>query len=285
LKRQPLIFTREYTIAPPRSFRAIDWHELWRFRGLFTALTRRDVVVRYKQTVLGLTWALIRPLMSVLTLTIVFNRVAQIPAEGNAPYAVFVLIGLVFWQCYSDIVTNGSQSMVQNAPLLQKVYFPRIYVPLAAAVTALVDGVIAVAILALLLVFYGIRPAPAAAIVLPLLTALVVVGSLGLSFAAAALHARYRDVRHGLPFVMELLKYATPIVYPASLLDAHPTAKAFMLWLNPIAGVIAESRKVILGTGATDWQVIGVVAVVSTAMFLTGLLYFRMTELYVADVI
>jgi lipopolysaccharide transport system permease protein len=275
----------EYTIAPPSRFVGVNWEELWRFRELFLAFAWRDLAIRYKQTALGVLWAIIRPVVATVVFTVIFNRLAHVPSADGIPYPIFVYVGLLFWQYYTDVVTNASLSLVQSAPVLQKVYFPRLIVPAAAAITALVDAGIGAAVLVVMMAYYGYYPHLAGLLVLPVLLVGAILASLGVGLIFAALNTKYRDVRHALPFVTEILKYVTPVIYPATLLDSHPTARWLMLWLNPIAGIITEARNGLLGTGALNWSTIGIVLLTSTAIFSAALVYFRSTERYIADVI
>jgi len=275
----------EYVIGPPPRFAVIDWRELWRFRSLFVAFAWRDVVVRYKQTVLGFAWAILRPLLSVVVFTLVFNRLVHVPGDPSTPYPIFVLTGLLFWQYYADVVLNASLSMVQNAPLLQKVYFPRLIVPLASAMTALVDAAVCAAMLIVMMIAYGYSPRGVGVILLPILAVETVLAALGLGLFAAAINTRYRDVRHALPFGLEILKYVTPVFYSASLLDGHQRLKAAVLWVNPVAGIIDVARQAMFGTTSVNWIGIGIAAFASSAMFLIGLMYFRRTERFIADLI
>ncbi|HEY3268712.1 MAG TPA: ABC transporter permease [Armatimonadota bacterium] len=275
----------EFVISPPKRFLSINWGELWRYRDLFLVLAWRDISVRYKQTVLGVLWALFQPFISMVIFTFIFNRVAKIDSGDGTPYPIFLYVGQLFWLYYSGTLTNASQSMVSNAAIIQKVYFPRLIVPATAATTGLVDMAIASLILGGMMVYYGIRPHLLGIALLPVLLACAVLSSMGLGLFFASLNIKYRDIRYALPFVINILMYVTPVIYPVSMLDRHPAAKTAMLWLNPISGVITTARAAILGHGAVEWHVLAVSLLMSIVFFTFGLYYFRSTERYFADIV
>jgi lipopolysaccharide transport system permease protein len=275
----------ELIIAPPVRLVSVNWAELWRYRDLFAVFAWRDISVRYKQTLLGMAWAIGQPLLTLLIFTFIFNGVAKIESGDGTPYPIFLYVGLLLWQYFSGTLTNAANSMVINAGIIQKVYFPRLIVPAAAAVTGLVDLAVASVLLVGMMGFYGYAPHLAGIAVLPVLLAITVLASLGLGMFLASVNIKYRDVRYALPFVIQILMYVTPVIYPVSMLDRYPVAKQLMLWLNPIAGVIANARAGLLGTAAIDWGVLGISAFTSVVFFLVGLYYFRATERYFADII
>lgn len=275
----------ERTILPPSRTAPLNVRELWQYRHLFVALAWRDISVRYKQTVLGVLWAVIRPVLSVVVFTGVFNGIAAIPSGDGTPYPLFVVVGLLFWQCYADTVLNASQSMVQNAPIIQKVYFPRLIIPLTAATTALVDMAVGSVVMAALMAYYGYLPHLAGLLWLPVILAALLLSSVGVGLAAAALNIKYRDVRHAMPFVLEILKYVTPVAYPLLMLDRHPVAKTAMEWGNPVAAVITSARAVLIGSGDPDLRTLGIALAVGVAVFVFGLWYFKRSERYFADIV
>ena len=274
----------EYTITPPKGLLAVNWAELWRFRDLFLVLAWRDISVRYKQAALGAAWALLQPVATMLIFTFIFNRMAKIESGDGTPYPVFFYTGMILWQYYSSTLANASSSMVTNASLIQKVYFPRLIVPGTAAATGLVDLAVSALVLAGLMAWYGLAPRLAGLLILPALLAVTVLSALGLSLFMAALNIKYRDVRYALPFCIQILMYVTPVIYPVRLLDRYPAVQALMLWLNPMAAVITNARAGLLGHSALDLPALGVAFLVSAATFAAGLLYFRNTERYFADI-
>lgn len=275
----------EYVIKPAGRSVTINWPELWRFRDLFLVLSWRDISVRYKQTVLGALWAIFQPIVSMVIFTFIFNRVGNIQSGDKTPYPIFLYVGLLFWQYYSGTLSKASESMVVNANIIQKVYFPRLIVPASAALSSLVDFGVSAVILAVMMVFYHVAPTAIGLLLLPLLIVCAVLSALGLGLYAAALNIKYRDVRYALPFFIQLLMYVTPVIYPVKMLDSHPVVKTTMLWLNPISGVISTARAALLGGSPIEWNVLGISVVMSIVIFALGLYYFRKTERYFADIV
>ncbi len=274
----------EYVIAPPGRFPSINWPELWRYRDLFIVFAWRDISVRYKQTVLGILWALIQPVLTMIVFTLVFNRMAGISSGDGTPYAIFLYTGQLFWQYFSGTLSNASQSMVTNANLIQKIYFPRLIVPASAATAGLVDFAVASTVLAAMMAYTGFAPPLVGVLVLPVLVATAVLCAMGVGMFLAAINIKYRDVRYALPFVIQTLTYVTPIIYPVTMLDRYPLAKTLMLWLNPMSGVIANARASLLGRSALDLQALTISLAMSVVYFMLGLYYFRSTERYFADI-
>jgi lipopolysaccharide transport system permease protein len=275
----------EFVIAPPTRLVSVDWRELWRYRDLFLVFTWREISVRYKQTLLGVLWAICQPLAMMVIFTFVFNRMAKIESGDGTPYPIFVCVGLLLWQYFSTTLTNASNSMVQNAAIIQKVYFPRLIIPASAAVMGLVDLGFGALVLVGLMVHYGYYPHLLGVAILPALLAGAVMFSLGVGLFLASLNIKYRDVRHALPFVIQILMYVTPVIYPVSMLENHPVVKNLMLWLNPISGVIANARAGLLGAAPVDWGLLGISLLMSLAYLVFGLYYFRATERSFADII
>jgi lipopolysaccharide transport system permease protein len=275
----------EYVIAPPRHLVSIDWKEMWRYRDLFLIFAWREISVRYKQTLLGGLWAVFQPLVTMLVFTFIFHKLAKIESGDNSPYPIFLYVGLLLWQYYSNTLTNASNSMVTNANIIQKVYFPRLVIPAAAVLTGLVDLAVASVILGGMMAYYGFYPQLYGILLLPLLLLCAVLSSLGLGLFLASLNIKFRDVRYALPFMIQIFMYVTPVIYPVNLLDGYPIVKWLMLWLNPISGVIANARAGLLGTSDIDWPVMAVTVLMSIVYFLFGLYYFRATERYFADIV
>jgi lipopolysaccharide transport system permease protein len=275
----------EFIIAPPKRWLSIDWKELWRYRDLFLVLAWRDIAVRYKQTALGVLWAVFQPFVTMIVFTFIFNRIAKIESGDSTPYPIFLYVGLLLWQYYSNTLTNASNSMVANAVMIQKIYFPRLIIPATAATTGLVDLAISAVILGGMMIYYGFIPQIMGLLILPVLLASVVMFAMGVGMFLAALNVKYRDVRYAVPFFIQIMMYVTPVIYPVKMLDHHPVIKVLMLWLNPISGVITNSRAGILGQGSVDWEILGISMVVSMVYFFAGLYYFRNTERYFADIV
>ena len=275
----------EYVIAPPKKIISIDWGELWRYRDLFVVLAWRDIAVRYKQTALGALWAILQPFVTMVVFTFIFHNLGKVPSDFNAPYPIFLYVGLLFWEYYANTVTNAANSMVANAPLIQKIYFPRLIIPATAATTGLVDFSLAAGVLAGMMVYYGYCPSLAGILLIPMLLICAVLSALGVGLFLASMNVRYRDIRHVLPFFLRIMMFVTPVIYSAGLLDSRPMLKTLMLWLNPISGVIAGARAAILGRGPVDWSVIAITFFMSVVFFMLGLYYFRNTERGFADIV
>lgn len=275
----------EYTIKPPGRFLSVDFRELWRFRDLFLVLAWRDITVRYKQTVLGILWAILQPIVTMVVFTFIFNRVGRIESGDATPYPVFLYVGLLLWQYYSMTLTNASNSLVTHQNMIQKIYFPRLILPATAATTGLVDCAISSLVLVGMMVYYRFTPSVIGFLVLPVLLICVILSALGLGFFLAAINVKYRDVRYALPFFIQILMYVTPVIYPVKMLDRQVVIKTLMLWLNPVSGVITNARAALLGQGSVDWGVVSISLLMSCAYFAAGLHYFRNTERYFADII
>lgn len=274
----------EQIIRPPKRFISLGLKECWRYRDLFLILTWRDVAVRYKQTVLGIAWAAFQPFITMVIFSFVFNRIAKIDSGDGTPYPIFLYVGLLFWQYFSNTLNNAANSMVANAAIIQKVYFPRLIVPSAAIITGLVDLAIASVILAGIMVYYGYRPHLVGMLILPLLLLCTVLTAIGLGLFTAAANVKYRDVRYVLPFFIQIMMYVTPVIYPVSMLKNHHFAQTLMLWLNPLSSVISNARAGILGQGSLNWSALGISMATSLIFFGGGLYYFQKTERYFADI-
>ncbi len=267
-------------IRPNSGWMPLDLHQLWEYRELLYFLTWRDVKVRYKQTVLGVAWAVIQPLFMMLIFTLFFGRLAKIPSDG-LPYPIFAFTALLPWQLFSRALTDASTSLVANERLITKVYFPRLLVPTSAVMASLVDFAIALVLLVGLMLFYGIVPTVAVTM-LPLFILLALTTALGIAFWLSALDAQYRDVRYTLPFLTQFWLFATPVVYPASLV---PDGWRLLYGLNPMAGVVEGFRWALLGRGETPDPIQLVSIMASLALFIGGLYYFKRMEKNLADVI
>jgi len=253
--------------------------ELWDFRELLYFFVWRELKVRYKQTVLGVAWAIIQPVMTMIVFSIVFGRLAGVPSDG-LPYPVFAFCALLPWQLFAFALNESSNSVVTNQRLLTKVYFPRLLMPLAAVCVGLADFLLSFVVLIAMVVYYGITPG-VAVWTIPLWTLLAVLTALSAGLWLSALNVRYRDIRYTLPFLTQLWLYATPVAYASSLV---PAAWRPFLALNPMGGVVEGFRWALLGSARPDANVavsIGVVAVTLVG----GLLYFSRTERTFADIV
>ena len=267
-------------IRPSSTWTSLELNELWAYRELLYFLTWRDIKVRYKQTALGLTWAVLKPLSLMLIFTVVFGWLAQVPSDG-LPYPVFSLCAILPWQLFAQTLSSTSQSLISNQNLLTKVYFPRLVIPLAALGVGLMDFMIAAAILACVMAYFQMVPT-LLALLLPSFVLLAVMMSLGVGFWFSALNIQYRDVGHALPFLTQLWFFATPIAYPSSLVP-----ESWRTWygLNPMATVVEGFRWSLLGTGGLSTDMWLTSVAVTVAVFVSGLYYFRRVEETFADVV
>ena len=271
----------ELTVIEPRQhWFAIDLKALWQYRELLFFLVWRDVKVRYKQTVLGLGWAILQPLLTMVVFSAVFGGFAKIPSDG-VPYPIFAYVALLPWNYFAGAFSRSGQSLVNSANLITKVYFPRLIVPISAALAGLVDFAVAFVLLLGMMLFYGIRPT-AALWTLPLFILLALVTALAVGLWLSALNVKYRDVGHVIPFLAQLWLYASPVAYPTSLV---PERWRLFYSLNPMAGVIDGFRWALLGTAALDWRVLAISTVIVLLILFSGLAYFNRTEDIFADVI
>ena len=267
-------------IRPASGWVAINLIELWEYRELLYFLTWRDIKVRYKQTVLGAAWAVIQPFGMMVVFTVFFGRLVGVPSDG-LPYPIFAYTALLPWQLFSRALTDASTSLVINERLITKVYFPRLLIPLSAVLASLVDFAIAFVLLLGMMVFYGIVPT-GSVLMLPLFVLLALMTALGIGFWLSALNAQYRDVRYTLPFLTQFWLFATPVVYPSSLV---PEQWRLLYGLNPMTGVVEGFRWALLGkTGAPD-VMLAVSAIAVLATFIGGLYYFSRVEETLADVV
>jgi lipopolysaccharide transport system permease protein len=219
------------------------WRDLWRYRELFLILAWRDVAVRYKQTVIGIAWAFVRPFMTMVVFTIVFSKIAKLPSEGAAPYAVMVFAGLLPWTLFASILSDASTSIVGNANLISKVYFPRLIVPLSTVLVALIDFLVSLVILAGLMIWYGVAPGWQI-LLLPIFVMLAVLCSIGPAMWAAAVLVKYRDFRFIVPFVTQIGLYISPVGFSGKIV---PEQWSLLYSLNPMVGIIDGFRWCILG--------------------------------------
>ena len=266
-------------IGPPRGWQPIDFPELWRHRELIWVLVERDIKVRYKQTVLGFAWAIIQPLALMLVFSIFFGRLAKMPADG-LPYPIFVYAGLLPWTFFANAITSSAGSLVTSSNLVSKVYFPRLIIPIASAGSGLADFAVATVVLLVMMLWYGIGWGPNL-LLAPLLVAGTVFIALGVGIALAALTVTYRDFRYVVAFLVQFWMFATPVVYPASLV---PPEWRWFLFLNPMAGFIEGFRAAFLGL-PFDWPAMAISLAVAIALFLAGAAYFEKVERRFADII
>ena len=268
-------------LRPPSGWQFINVLELWHFRELIVQLAWRDVKVRYKQTILGVAWAVLQPALMMVVFTICFGRVASFPS-GDVPYPLFVYAGLLPWMFFASGITNAGNSVVGSERLITKIYFPRLAIPIAAVATAGVDFLVALGLLAILMTAYGVAWS-ASLLLVPVLFGLIALAGLGVGTLLAALTVAYRDFRHAAPFIVQLWMFATPNVYMQPEANATGGLRA-LLTLNPMTGLIGGFRAAALG-GPIPWDQIGTSLVAVVLVLLVGCLYFRKVEDQFADII
>ena len=256
------------------------WRELWRYRELFQVLAWRDLSVRYKQTVIGVAWALIRPLLTMVVFTVIFGNLAKLPSDGNAPYALMVFAGLLPWTLFSSSLAEASNSVVANAALIGKVYFPRLIVPAASMVVALADFLISFLILAVLMAWYAYLPG-AQILLLPVFVLIAVSASLGAGLWISTLNVKYRDFRYVIPFLIQLGLYVSPVGFSSNVI---PADWRLIYSLNPMVGVIDGFRWCLIGS-PIYWPGLGVSLIVAACALSIGVRKFRRLEKSFADVI
>jgi len=258
------------------------WADLWRFRELFLILAWRDLSVRYKQTIIGVVWAILRPFLTMVVFTVVFGRLAKLPSDGNAPYALLVFAGMLPWTLFSSVLSEASNSLIGNANLISKVYFPRLIVPTATVVTAFVDFMISFVILVGLSVYYRFAPGWNM-LLLPIFILLVLLASLGPGLWVTALNVKYRDFRYVIPFVVQFGMYVSPVGFSSSVV---PEKWRLLYNLNPMVGIIDGFRWCILGGGSPiHWPGFLLSLAVVVFFLWLGISQFRKMEKSFADLI
>jgi lipopolysaccharide transport system permease protein len=277
---QPTAAAATTIIRSSDSAWTLGWADLERHRELLYFLTWRDIKVRYKQTALGIAWAILQPLAVALALAVFLGRMIHLPSD-NLPYPVFVYAGMVLWQLFAQGLTESSNSIVNNERLISKVYFPRLLVPLSAILASLLDFVISLIVLVLFLVYFRIAPT-GAVVLFPLFVLPVILSSLGAGLWLSALNVKFRDVRYTVNFLVQFWFFATPVAYPAS---SVPVSWRMLYELNPMVGALEGFRWALRGEGAFPARSVILAIITATALLLTGLYYFRRTEDTFADFI
>lgn len=270
---------KETIIRPASRTPSLNISELFAYADLWFAMIKRDIQIRYKQTVLGVGWAVIQPVLTMLIFTLIFGRLAKIPSDG-VPYPVFVLSGLLAWNLFSSSISSAGNSMLGAANLITKVYFPRLIVPLSSMGVAIVDFLIACVVLLIMMLFFGVMPSWQL-IFLPLFVFGLMVCATGVGSWLAAITVTYRDFRFVIPFTVQLWMYLTPVVYPVSFL---PEKWNWLVYLNPVNGWVLGIRAAFLG-GPIDWLAIVFSCVWAVIILVIGLRYFARVERWFADVI
>lgn len=270
-----------YTIEPPKGLVRLNLKEIWQYRDLLYILVVRNIKVRYKQTMVGFAGAIISPFFSMVIFTIIFGKLAKIPSD-NIPYAIFVFSGLLYWNYFSAALNGASYSFISDAGIIQKVYFPRLILPLSTSITPIIDYTIALVILGCIMIYYHFAPALLGFLLIPVLLLITFCTATGIGLIAASLNVKYRDVSYALSFFIQILLYLTPIIYPVSII---PRQFQWLIFINPIAGVVTSARNSLLGTAPVNWTILLISFAVSFILLVLGIIYFRKAESYFADII
>jgi lipopolysaccharide transport system permease protein len=267
-------------IRPSQGWVSLKLYELWEYRELLYFLTWRDIKVRYKQTVLGASWAIIQPFFTMIVFSLFFGRLAKIPSDG-IPYPIFSFAALVPWTFFANGLTQSSNSLVGSANLIKKVYFPRLVIPISSILSGVLDFAISFIMLLAMMVFYGCKPT-SAIIWVPFLLLLALITSLGVGLWLSAMNVQFRDIRYTVPFITQFWLFATPIAYPSSLLS-EPWRTIY--GINPMVGVVEGFRWGLLGTGKSPGYMLSLSVLTALIILITGVYYFRRMEKNFADVI
>ncbi|HFC10784.1 MAG TPA: ABC transporter permease [Candidatus Kaiserbacteria bacterium] len=267
-------------IKPKKTFSIEDFKEIWRYKELLYFFTWKDLKVRYKQTAIGILWALFQPFIIMVVFSVFFGKFAKMPSDG-IPYPIFVYTGLLFWQFFSGALTETSGSLVGNSNIITKVYFPRLILPLSGVLTKFVDFFIASIILAGMMVYYGYTPSLVGILLTPLLLLITFMASVGGGLVLASVNVKYRDVRYVLPFFIQMLLFVTPVIYPASIAGKY----SWILALNPMTGVIKAARASLLGNAPINWELLWISLIAVSILLIIGIIFFKKTESYFADIV
>jgi lipopolysaccharide transport system permease protein len=274
LLKAPLV-----TIEPSKSWLALNWRELWTYRELLYFLTWRDVKVRYKQTLLGATWAILQPVFMMIVFTLFFGKLAGVDSKG-IPYALFALAGLVPWTFFANSITTSGNSLVGSTNLITKVYFPRLLVPTAAVAAGLVDFLIAFLTLVVAMFYYRVG-LTLNILMLPILVMLTTLFALAVGMWMSALNVKYRDVRFALPFLIQIWLFVSSVIVPSTAL---PQKWRWLLWLNPMSAIVEGYRAALLGL-PFSWQALGIATIIIAAVLIYSGYSFRNVEKTFADII
>ena len=260
---------------------SLNLREILEFGDLLYFLVWRDIKVRYKQTALGVLWVILQPLLAMILFTIIFGKLARVPSDG-IPYPLFVYSGLLLWNFFSAALNNSGNSLIANSNLISKVYFPRLIIPASATLSGIPDFLISSVIFMGICIFYNATPQVAGIILIPFLLFLVIMVAIGCGLWLSALNVEYRDFQYVIPFLLQIWMFATPVIYPSTL---FPEKYRWLLALNPMCGIIEAFRAISIGHQQIKWELLGISIVISSLIFVSGLLYFKKVERSFADVI
>lgn len=282
-QRQKRLSMQTEVIIKPRKRLAINWTELFEYRELFFYFAWRNVKVRYKQTAIGISWAVLQPLITMIVFTLFFNKAVGVQSGSkDVPYAIFSYVGLLFWNYFSQALTQAGNSLVDNQAIITKIYFPRIIPPLSSTIVSLIDFGFASIVFVGLLFYYHFVPSTLGFILVIPAIVMTFIAASGPGLFLAALNVKYRDVKQVLPFIVQTGLFLTPVIYPVSQV---PQQYQWILYLNPMTGVINAMRSSFLGTAPINWPLTALSATVAVVTFIGGLYYFKGREKEFADII
>ena len=267
-------------IRPKKTINWGDFKEIWQYRELLLFFAWRELKVRYKQTAVGVSWALFQPFFTMVVFSVFFGGLAKMPSDG-IPYPIFVFVGLLVWQFFSLGLTDASNSLIANQAIITKVYFPRLILPISTILVKFVDFFIAAIILVGLMIYYQYSPNLLGLLILPLLLLICFFAALGGGLILASINVKYRDVRYALPFFIQTLLFLTPVIYPPSIAGQY----SWILAINPMTGVIKAAHSALLGGAPINWFLLGISGLVCLILLVVGFIYFKKTEKYFADII
>lgn len=270
----------ELIIKPKYGFFNLNWNEILDYRELLFFLALREIKIRYKQTVMGIGWAVLQPFFTMIVFTLIFSGIANIPSDG-IPYPIFSYSGLLLWVYFSNALTLSSNSLIGNTALLSKVYIPRLFIPTAPCLAGIIDYAIAMIILVLMMVYYVFIP-NITILILPIVVFFTFLLACGLGYWLSSICVKYRDVKFVMPFFIQLLMFVSPVIYPADIVGGN---LRWLLDLNPLTGLINAHRACLLGHMPVDWYGLGISTVITFVLFITGVLYLKNTEKYFADLV
>ena len=274
---------QEYNIIikPQKGWIGVNIKELWLYRELFYIFVWRDIKVRYKQTAIGILWAVLQPFLMMVIFSVVFGKLAKIPSN-DIPYPVFVFAGLLFWNYFSTAITGASNVLVEQENMIKKIYFPRLILPISSSLTPLVDFCIAFIVLIGLMIYYRYMPNIIGIITIPLLLIFTFISASGIGFFLSAINVKYRDIRHALPFFIQILLFITPVIYPANIIDVK---YQWLLALNPMTGIIEAVRSLLFQNTPVNFSLFLISIISGIILFTFGIFYFRKTERFFADIV
>jgi lipopolysaccharide transport system permease protein len=270
----------ETIIKPKKTFSWNDIKELWQYKELLYFFTWRDLKVRYKQTAVGVGWAIFQPFITMVVFSVFFGKFAKMPSDG-IPYPIFVYVGLLIWNFFSSALSDTSGCLIANQAIITKVYFPRLALPISSVITKFVDFLFATIILIGLMFYYQYTPNLAGLLILPILLFISFLAAIGFGLVLASINVKYRDVRYVLPFFIQIMLFVTPVIYPASIAGKY----SWILAINPMTGVIKAAHAAILGNAPINWLLLSISLLTSLIAFIIGIVYFKNTEKYFADII